>query len=132
MKSGPTLKAWTVRPRRRNASSRPRVTVVLPTPLATPATTSTRGELDDGACIPGPPAKTGFVVRARGRSPDFRIVLLPAPSRLSPVAVAGFVPGYSDGVAADSHRLPWAAWAPRAQKRAEASRLRCQVQPRGL
>jgi len=24
------------------------------------------------------------------------------------VAVAGFVPGYSDGVAADSHRLPWA------------------------
>src|SRR5438094_301933 len=53
-------------------------------------------------------ATTSFVVRARGRSPDFRIVLLPAPSRLSPVAVAGFVPGYSDGVAADSHRLPWA------------------------
>src|SRR5712692_5918038 len=26
----------------------------------------------------------------------------------SPVASAGFVPGYSDGVAADSHRLPWA------------------------
>src|SRR5262249_27849410 len=132
MKSGPTLKAWTVRPRRRNASSRPRVTVVLPTPLATPATTNTRGELDDGARIPGPPAKTGFVERAWGRSPDFRIVLLPAPSRLSPVAVAGFVPGYSDGVAADSHRLPWALAAPRAQKRGEASRVRCRLQPRGL
>src|SRR5262249_24579019 len=25
-----------------------------------------------------------------------------------PVALAGFVPGHSDGVAADSHRLPWA------------------------
>src|SRR5687768_16659412 len=24
-----------------------------------------------------------------------------------PVAIAGFVPDYSDGVAADSHRLPW-------------------------
>src|SRR2546425_5371875 len=24
-----------------------------------------------------------------------------------PVALAGFVPDYSDGVAADSHRLPW-------------------------
>jgi len=23
------------------------------------------------------------------------------------VAIAGFVPDYSDGVAADSHRLPW-------------------------
>src|SRR5215470_13573652 len=45
MKSGPTLKAWTVRPRRRNASSRPRVTVVLPTPLATPATTRRCGDL---------------------------------------------------------------------------------------
>src|SRR5262245_36872739 len=40
MKSGPTLNAWTARPRRRNASSKPSVTVVLPTPLDTPATTS--------------------------------------------------------------------------------------------
>src|SRR5262249_58750950 len=122
MKSGPTLKAWTVSPRRRNASSRPRVTVVLPTPLATPATTSTRGELDDGARIPGPPAKTGFVVRARSRSPDFRIVLLPAPSRLSPVAVAGFVPRYSDGVAAGSHRLPWAPAGPPGAKNGRGRR----------
>src|SRR5258705_320769 len=38
MKSGPTLKPWTASPRRRNASNRPSVTVVLPTPLATPAT----------------------------------------------------------------------------------------------
>src|SRR5260370_39825038 len=44
-----------------------------------------------------------------GRSPGSRIVLLPAPSQpYRPVAHAGFVPDYSDGVAADSHRLPWA------------------------
>src|SRR4029453_9375904 len=43
-----------------------------------------------------------------GRSPGSRIVLLPAPSQpRGPVAVAGFVPDYSDGDAADSHRLPW-------------------------
>src|SRR5215471_19039112 len=43
MKSGPTLKPWTIRPRRRKASSKPSVTVVLPTPLATPAITRMRG-----------------------------------------------------------------------------------------
>src|SRR5262249_54208428 len=45
MKSGPTLNPCTVNPRRRNASISPRVTVVLPTPLATPATTMRRGTL---------------------------------------------------------------------------------------
>ena len=46
---------------------------------------------------------------APGRSPGSRIVLLPAPSQpvYRPVALAGFVPEYSDGVAADSHRLPY-------------------------
>ena len=39
-KSGPTLNGWTVTPRRRSVSSRPRVTVVFPTPLPTPAMTS--------------------------------------------------------------------------------------------
>src|SRR5262245_53202292 len=44
-----------------------------------------------------------------GRSPGSRIALLPASSRPSrPVTLAGFVPDYSDGVAAASHRLPWA------------------------
>src|SRR3989449_4308023 len=108
MKSGPTLKAWTVKPLRRNASRSPSVTVVLPTPLATPAMTRRRGDLENATLIPRPPAKTGCGGTRPGRSPGFRIVLLPAPSRLPPVAFAGFVPGYSDGVAAVSHRLPWA------------------------
>src|SRR5882672_11670258 len=44
-----------------------------------------------------------------GRSPGSRIVLLPAPSRSHrPVALAGFVPDHSDGVAAAFYRLPWA------------------------
>jgi hypothetical protein len=48
------------------------------------------------------------MVARPSRSPGFRIVLLPAPSRPSGQwLLAGFVPGYSDGVAADSHRLPW-------------------------
>src|SRR5437867_791113 len=42
MKSGPTLNAWTRRPRRRRASSRPSVMDVLPTPVDTPATTRMR------------------------------------------------------------------------------------------
>ena len=66
------------------------------------------GDLEKTALVPGPPAKTGCGGARPGRSPGFRIVLLPAPSRLTPVAFAGFVPGYSDGVAAVSHRLPWA------------------------
>src|SRR5262249_5699435 len=47
-----------------------------------------------------------------GRSPGSRIVLLPTPSRprttTASGANVGFVPDYSDGVAADSHRLPLA------------------------
>src|SRR5262249_56127174 len=44
-----------------------------------------------------------------GRSPGSRIVLVPASSQPSrPVTLAGFVPDYSDGVAAGTHRLPWA------------------------
>src|SRR5262245_37591520 len=43
-----------------------------------------------------------------GRSPGSRIVLLPAPSQpRGQWPFAGFVPDYSDGVAADLHRLPW-------------------------
>src|SRR5437867_13349761 len=42
MKSGPTLNAWTRRPRPRSASSRPSVMDVLPTPVDTPATTRMR------------------------------------------------------------------------------------------
>src|SRR4029450_12072332 len=71
--------------------------------------TTRRGDFETAALIPGPPAKTGFGGTRPGRSPGFRIVLLPAPSRLSRQwPSAGFVPGYSDGVAAVSHRLPWA------------------------
>jgi len=44
-----------------------------------------------------------------GRSPGSRIVLLPAPSRpRGQWLFAGFVPDYSDGVAAAFNRLPWA------------------------
>jgi len=39
MKSGPTLKGWTVSPRRWSEAMRPSVTVVLPTPLCVPPTT---------------------------------------------------------------------------------------------
>src|SRR5437773_5284749 len=47
-----------------------------------------------------------------GRSPGSRIVLLPAPSRPDrPVALAGFVPDYSDGVAAASTAFPGPSWA---------------------
>src|SRR2546426_12819143 len=116
MKSGPTLKACTVSPRRRNASSRLIVTVVLPTPLDTPAMTSTRGftrlRLATWKSMypfpPGPPAKTGSRRYAPGQvsslsdRPTHRA--FPA---LSPVALAGFVPDHSDWGAADSHRLPW-------------------------
>src|SRR3989442_3668290 len=43
------------------------------------------------------------------RSPGSRIVLLPAPSRpRGQWLSAGFVPDYSDGVAAVFNRLPWA------------------------
>src|SRR3989442_12102032 len=43
------------------------------------------------------------------RSPGSRIGLLPAPSRpRGPWLPAGFVPDYSDGVAAVFNRLPWA------------------------
>src|SRR4029453_17923275 len=103
MKAGPTLKAWTVSPRRRNASSRPSVTVVLPTPLATPPTIRRRGDL-----IPGPPARTGQGVCARVGLLASGSSYSPRLPGSSPVAPASFVPGYSDGVAADSHRLPWA------------------------
>lgn len=47
MKSGPTLKGCTSRPRLRNAAISPRVTVVLPTPLCVPAM-STAGIIDEG------------------------------------------------------------------------------------
>src|SRR6266540_407353 len=40
MKSGPTLKGWTIKQRRRRAAITPTDTDVLPTPLWVPATTS--------------------------------------------------------------------------------------------
>src|SRR4030095_5729923 len=132
MKSGPTLKAWTVSPRRRNVSQRPRVTVVLPTPLATPATTSTRGELDDDARIPGPPAETGSWcargagVLASGSSYSPR---LPG-SRQWPLRVSS--PVTVTGSRRIRTAFPGPSWAPRTQKLSEASRVRCRVQPRGL
>lgn len=43
------------------------------------------------------------------------------PSTRVPVAVVGFVPDYSDGVAADSHRLPWG---PRTARAARMPRAR--------
>src|ERR1700704_5079522 len=64
MKSGPTLKAWTVSPRRRNASSNPSVTVVFPTPLDTPPITRIRVAVVV-TLIPGPPARPVRLVRAR-------------------------------------------------------------------
>src|SRR5262245_19683100 len=106
MKSGPTLKAWTARPRRRKAASNPSVTVVLPTPLATPATTSTRAEVTARSLVL--PREPAGVVRARIGLLASGSSYSPRLPGSSPVAVAGFVPGYSDGVAADSHRLPWA------------------------
>src|SRR5712664_1808557 len=116
MKSGPTLKACTVSPRRRNASSRLTVTVVLPTPLATPAMTSTRGftRLRLAAWkSPNPFSGSSredrlTVVRARAGLLALGSFYSPRLPGSSPVALAGFVPDYSDGVAADSHRLPWA------------------------
>ena len=62
------------------------------------------------ATHPGPPAKTGWRVVARagllalGSSYSPR---LPGPGYTASGANVGFVPDYSDGVAADSHRLPW-------------------------
>src|ERR1700720_2274869 len=77
MKSGPTLNPWTASPRRRNASSNPGVTVVLPTPLATPATTMIRGDLTDGHYqARSPVAKAGLIVDIDERAP--RMIALPA------------------------------------------------------
>src|SRR3989441_8261776 len=54
--------------------------------------------------------------QAPGRSPGSRIDLLPAPSRpRRPVALAGFVPDHSDGVAAASTAFPGPSWASRAR-----------------
>ncbi len=79
------------------------------------------GELERGlrlggiACgSPGLPRRPVRSARVPGRSPDSRIVLLPAPfpapSRQWALS-AGFVPDHSDGVVAVSHRLP--SWPPR-------------------
>src|SRR5438067_1701824 len=57
---------------------------------------------------PGPPAKTGIARCARGQVSWLSDRPTPRTFPASrPVALAGFVPDYSDGVAADSHRLPW-------------------------
>src|SRR5262250_2411898 len=48
MKSGPTLKGWTLSFRQRSAANSPRVTVVLPTPLWVPAITKAENERDIG------------------------------------------------------------------------------------
>jgi hypothetical protein len=77
MKSGPTLNPWTASPRRRNASSNPSVTVVLPTPLATPATTMMRGDFTDGHYQAWRPvAKAGVIADIDDRA--LRTIALPA------------------------------------------------------
>src|SRR5882724_8959572 len=60
------------------------------------------------AVISGSSLEDRFEVLRPGRSPGSRIVLLPVFPASRPVTLAGFVPDYSDGVAAVSHRLPWA------------------------
>src|SRR5215470_19173162 len=106
MKSGPTLNAWTTRPRRRNASRRPSVTVVLPTPLATPAITRTRGAEGTTDSMSSREDRSGMYSPGQVSWLSDRPTPRAFPARTL-VALAGFVPDYSDGVAADLHRLPW-------------------------
>lgn len=48
----------------------------------------------------------GLASNSCGRSSDFRIILLPTPSRLRSGILVGFVPGYGGGSVPDFHRLP--------------------------
>src|SRR5439155_708334 len=74
---------------------------------------------------PGPPSKTGVLVRARagllalGSSYSPRL-----PGLAASGSPAGFVPDYSDGVAAAFNRLPWALRGiPGREQRADGSRI---------
>src|SRR5438309_8317897 len=73
MKSGPTLNGWTVRPRRRRAATRPRLIVVLPTPLWVPATMNALSD-------PRPRSGPGLTTAAQGsmRSSMRIVSLLPS------------------------------------------------------
>src|SRR5690242_21724227 len=82
---------------------------------------------------PGPPAKTGVEECTRGQVSWLSDRPTPRTFPASrPVALAGFVPDYSDGVAADSHRLPWAPiGAPAREQRRNGNRSRSGAQRRG-
>ena len=111
MKSGPTLNGCTGSPRRRSVSSRPRVTVVFPTPLPTPATTS-------AAIIGTPGARTpGWRHRRAARRPEREIARrkrwrperagLPIEDRLGASGAPGGSPDRSRRIrAASSLRSP--------------------------
>src|SRR5207247_8024063 len=88
-------------------------------PLRAPPRTNS----DDETMRPGPPAKTGVRV-APGQVSWLSDRPTPrAFPAVGPVAFAGFVPDYSDGVAADSHRLPWGPpWGPGRRQRADLNR----------
>ncbi len=107
MKSGPTLKGCTRSPRRRSVSRRPRVTVVFPTPLPTPATTSA-GITGDPGRGDGPRGRAarrsrgiGTADRSTKRRNHRGLPSKTGQKHSSPRRGPR-------GVAADSHRLPFA------------------------
>src|SRR5262245_55275848 len=74
---------------------------------------------------PDPPAKTGRDECAPGQVSWLSDRPTPRAFPASrPVASAGFVPDYSDGVAAASNRLPWGpSRAPEREQRPDGNRL---------
>src|SRR5262245_43895897 len=81
---------------------------------------------------PSPPSKTGLRWSASGQVSWLSDRPTPRAFPASrPVTLAGFVPDYSDGVAAASHRLPWALMgAPNAETERIRKELRGQYAPR--
>ena len=88
IKSGPTLKACTARPRRWSASNSPSVTVVFPTPLETPAMTRTGTISDARIDRSNTPADSMLVVHV-----DRKIVVRVLPD---PVEAFPALPGRID------------------------------------
>src|SRR5262249_37143048 len=80
---------------------------------------------------PSPPSKTGLRWSASGQVSWLSDRPTPRAFPASrPVTLAGFVPDYSDGVAAASHRLPWALMgAPNAATERIRKELRGQYAP---
>ena len=99
-------------------AERPRATAYRLLPLRAPPRMRCDWCSDDPQVLPRRPV---MACRRPGRSPGSRIVLLPTPSRPTAASgcTVGFVPDYSDGVAADSHRLPWG---PRSRRAARTPR----------